>query len=167
MSDRDRLSLVVLSNDTPTDVEESGPRLTIVLHPNTSRIDIALSDRLFNTEKYSFSRKIEATSKEKELLDYLETYIVGITKASATKNTLQLELAEGVYIREFMPQVITAVKSWGSGVEPYDPAIYVENRRWEREPKYDDIGWTRVEGVRQPAGQVNIGVPYKTWVAGE
>jgi hypothetical protein len=142
------------------------PRLTVVLHPNTSRIDIALNDRLFNTEKYSFSRKNEPTGRERELLDYCETYIVGIGSATASKNVLQLEIEDGVLLREFIPQVITACKRWGSAVEPYNPVVCVDNRRFEIEPVYGEDDSLVQPGRRQLAHQADIGLPYSAWTQG-
>jgi hypothetical protein len=141
-------------------------RLTVVLHPNPSRIDIALNDRFFNTERYSFSRKQEPHGAEKDLLDYLQTYIVGVGDAKAAKNVLQLEIEDGVLLREFMPQVITAVKRWGSVVEPYEPEVFVDNRRYDIDPTYDSEGWTTSDGVRQRPGKADIGLAYKVWQAG-
>lgn len=142
------------------------PRLTVILHPNPSRIDIALNDRMFNTERYSFSRKQEPAGAEKELLDYCETYVVGVDRAKASKNTLQLEVADGVLLREFIPQVVTAVKRWGSEVEPYAPEIHLDNRRYAVDPTYDEDGWTTSEGVRERPGLADIGLPYKVWEQG-
>lgn len=143
------------------------PRLTVVLHPNPSRIDIALSDRLFNTEKYSFSRKKEPVGAERDLLDYCETYVIGVSSANASKNTLQLEIDDGVLLREFIPQVITAIRRWGSAVEPYSPDIYVDNRRYEVEPTYSEDGWaTTRKGIVERPGSADIGLPYKVWKRG-
>jgi hypothetical protein len=142
------------------------PRLTIVLHPNPSRIDIALNDRLFNTERYSFSRKNKPIGAEKALLDYCQTYIVGIGDAKASKNTLQLEIEDGVLLREFIPQVVTAVLRWGGEVEPYTPEIYVDNRRYEVAPTYDAEGTPTSDGVHEQPGQADIGLPYKVWRQG-
>ena len=144
----------------------AAPRLTIVLHPNPSRIDVALNDRMFNAERYSFSRKQEPVGAERALLDYCETYIVGVGSAKAGKNTLQLEIDDGVLLREFLPQVVTAVKRWGSEVEPYEPEIYVDNRRYSVDPSYDADGWTTSEGVREQPGRADIGLAYKVWRQG-
>jgi len=141
------------------------PRLTVVLHPNASRIDVALNDRMFNTERYSFSRRREPRGAERALLDYCETYVVGIGGAKASKNVLQLEIEDGVLLREFIPQVITAVKRWGSEVEPYNPEVCVDNRRWETEPVYDDMSCI-ASGVQQRPDQADIGMPYSIFRAG-
>jgi hypothetical protein len=156
--------------NTKPSVEEqemTTSRLTIILHPNPSRVDIVLNDRLFNTEKYSFSRKNEAVGREKELLDYCETCIVGVDRATANKNTLKLEISDGVLLKEFLPQVIVAIKRWGSSVERYEPEIFVDNRRWEESPVYNSDGWIIRKGIQQSPGQINIGFPYKIWTDGE
>jgi hypothetical protein len=143
------------------------PRLTIILHPNTSRIDVTRNDRVFNYEQYSFSRKAEPVGAEKALLDILNTHIIGIDAAKASKNTLQLEICDGMLLSEFIPQVITAVKHFGGEAEPYNPEIFVENRRYSVDPIYDhEDGYTISEGVRERAGTVDIGVPYKVFVDG-
>lgn len=147
-------------------------RMTIVLHPNTTRIDIVLNDRMFNTEKYYHSRKREPIGPEKEMLDMLEEHIIGIESARAGKNTVHLEISDGMRLREFMPQVITAVKQWGMAFEPgYQPEVWLENRRWEREPVYcSSDEWSmgpEVPGVRQRPDAPDIGVPYQIWVGGQ
>jgi hypothetical protein len=154
-----------MANELESSVVESEaavtPRLTVVLHPDPSRIDIALNDRMFNTERYSFSRKRDPQAEEKALLDYCETYIVGIGGAKASKNVLQLEIEDGVLLREFIPQVITAIKRWGSAVEPYNPDIYVDNRRWAKEPVYggDDDTEILSRGRKQRPDEAVIGLP--------
>lgn len=142
------------------------PRITIILHPNTSRIDVTLNDRLFNHEQYSFSRKADPVGAEKVLLDHLNENVVGIEGAKASKNTLQLEVADGMLLREFIPQVITAVKVFGSEIEQYDPVIAVENRRYDVDPVYDEDGYTVSNGLREAPTAPNIGVPYDVFVAG-
>jgi hypothetical protein len=146
------------------EVATISPRLTIILHPNPSRIDIAVNDRMFNTEKYSFSRKKAPVGAEQQLLEYCETYIVGIRDAKAAKNILQLDITDGVVLKEFLPQVITAVLQWGSTSEPYSPQICVDNRRWKISPVYDKDGMRTIShGVRERPDQPDIGIPYGIW----
>jgi hypothetical protein len=159
--------------DMSTEMREStdsnigiGPRLVIILHPNTSCIDIALNDRLFNREKYTHSRDTEPVGAEKELLDTLQGEIIGVSRAQAGKNTLRLDLDDGVLLREFMPQVVDAVIRWGSASAPYAPEIYVENRRYEEDPEYDRFGDQIRRGIRQEPQQADIGLPYKVWKSG-
>lgn len=149
-------------------VETTASRVVIVLHPNVSRIDITLNDRLFNTEKYRFSRKEEPQGPEKTLLDSIEN-IIGVEKAEASKNTLSLELSDGLRLREFLPQVMVSLYHWGRAVNeqhaeqtPYNPEIYVEDRRWKEAPVVDE--WRTIKaGVCMEPGEANIGLPYTPW----
>jgi hypothetical protein len=140
------------------------PRLTVVLHPNESRIDIVLNDRMFNRERYTHTREQVPEGAEKQLLDSCD-FIVGIESAKASKNTLALEISDGMYLSEFIPRVIDAIKQWGSATEPYEPAIYVDNRRWAVEPTYDsEYGQTSC-GLRQSPTEPAIGLPYAVWAS--
>lgn len=143
------------------------PRLTIILHPNTSRIDIVLNDRKFNNERYYHSRKNEAVGYEKVLLDYCNLYVNGIKNASTGKNVMHLEICDGMLLKEIIPEIIVAIKHWGSSVEPYNPEIYLENRRYEVAPEYHEDGYPIHPGVREHATKPDIGVPYKVWVDGQ
>jgi hypothetical protein len=145
---------------------EIQPRLTIILHPNPSCVDIVVNDRMFNKERYSFSRKEEPVGAEKILLDYCQEHIIGIHTAEANKSTLKLKLEDGILLREFIPQLVTAVKRWGSEVEPYNPMICVVNRRWKVEAVYDDdMMRTNNPGVRELPNDADLGIPYTTWVS--
>lgn len=138
-------------------------RITIILHPNESRIDVVLNDTRFNNERYYFSREAEPVGEELAMLEALEN-IIGIEKAETSKNTLSLEISAGMLESEFMPQVIRAVKKFGvvCNGEDYEPRLIVDNRRYAVCPESNDEGWTTVQGVRQLPNAVNIGLPYTT-----
>lgn len=164
-----KLNLEISPEAVAAVIEENRPRLTIILHPNPTCMEISLNDRMFNKEKYSFSRKRPAEGAEKKMLEMLEEEIIGIQKAETCKNVLKIEIHDGMRLKEFVPQVITAVKAWAETVEPYNPIIYLDNRRWAREPVYaNDDDWTPVsEGRKQRPGSADIGMPYEIWQEGQ
>lgn len=139
-------------------------RITIILHPNTSRVDVVLNDRMFNKERYSHSRDREAAGAEKVLLDVLNDCTVGVERASASKNTLSLDIADGMLHAEYMPAVIRAVQKF-VGESDYKPVIACEDRRYSVAPEYRSDGWTEKPGIRVAAGKVDIGLEYQAWVA--
>lgn len=165
----DKFKLKISAEAAAAVAEENRPRLTIILHPNPTRIDISLNDRLFNKEKYNFSRKHEPIGAEKVMLDLLEEEVVGIQSAKTCKNVLALEVHDGMRLKEFIPQVVTAVKAWAESVEPYNPIIYLDNRRWEVEPVYanEEDWFPKSQGIRQKPGAVDIGMPYEIWQEGQ
>lgn len=137
-------------------------RITVILHPNTSRVSIVLNDRVFNKERYSFSRKAEPIGPEKIMLDVLNDCIIGIINAEAAKNELSLEISECTYPSDYIPQVILAVKNY-VGESDYSPVIYCDDRRYTKEPEYNSEGWTVTPGITEKKGSVNLGIPYVVW----
>lgn len=134
-------------------------RITVVLHQNPSYVTISLNDRLFNKERYSFSRAAQAVGSEKEMLDVLNNCTVGIKSAETGKNELKLELSEGMFIHEVIPAVLIAIKHFVND-PTYQPTVYCNDKRWEVEPEEDDDGFPRKPGVKVPPKSVNIGVEY-------
>lgn len=134
-------------------------RLIVILHPNTERADIVLTDRFFNKEEYSFSRKKAPTGNEERLLKRLGN-LWGIKEAKTSKQELSLELIPGFEPKEWVGNVIELVKEFGG--EDYNPEICVQNRRWAIRPEtvYDNDGWGReiAPGVRETG--IDVGVPF-------
>ncbi|MNK14386.1 hypothetical protein D3C87_325050 [compost metagenome] len=143
-------------------------RIVVILHPNTSRIDFTINDRMFNREKYCFNREVEAVGPEAAMLDVLNTCTNGIVKAEASRNSMSLEIEDGFYLSEVVPPVITAIKEF-VGEKDYTPIVYVDDRRWKKEPVTVDSGddWMpeRVieQGSKYSPGEANIGVQYVPW----
>ena len=145
-----------------TEDEIESSRLLVVLYPNTNYLAITLSDRKFNNERYNHTRDIQPEGAEKKLLEHIEFNILGVTSAKALRNKLVIEVEDGTRPRDVIPQIITALKEWGSGVEPYNPAIFCQDQRWENEPIERDFGFSS-GGNRFAPGAANIGVSYKPW----
>lgn len=137
-------------------------RITVTLHPNTSYVTITLNDRLFNKERYSFSRASEAVGAEKEMLDILNSCTIGIVQAETTKNQLKLQICEGMFVNEIIPAVLIAVKHFVSD-SSYDPKVYCDDKRWEVEPREDGNGFPLTDGVKVARNQADIGVEYEVF----
>lgn len=143
-------------------------RIVITLHPNTDHLEMVLNDRMFNTERYSFSREKEAVGAEKVLLNVLNNCVVGIVKAETTKNTLKMEIQEGMLLSELIPPTLTAIKEF-VGEKGYDPEIFVNDKRYIEQPEYAvssdeyDHGRQISPGKKAKPGSVDIGVPYMIW----
>jgi len=138
------------------------PRITIVLHPNTSFVELVTNDRRFNDEQYAFSRKAPPAGDEAVLLDGIDR-VIGIDKVEASKNTLRLEISDGMRLHEFIPAVVGHVKGWGG--KDYEPEIFCDDRRWTREPVYgsNEFAGPIDAGVKVLAGTANLGIEYKVW----
>lgn len=156
---------VTTSVNIPSAVSQlASQRILVVLHPNPDFITIALNDRRFNNERYGFSRKKAAEGDEANLLWYIELNIVGVSKVETQRNEMRLELSEGTLPHEVVPQVVTAIREWARKIElDYNPTVYADDRRYGVSPKYDENGWTVVEGIRYPRGQLYLGIPYIVW----
>lgn len=156
---------VASSVNIPSAVSQlASQRILVVLHPNTDYITLALNDRRFNNERYGFHRDRKAEGDEANLLWYIELNVVGVSKVETQRNEMRLELSEGTLPHEVVPQVVTAVLEWARKIESdYNPTVYADDRRWKIDPKYDSDGWTEVEGIRYPRGQLYLGIPYIVW----
>jgi len=141
----------------PTETTIDRSRLLIILHPNESRVDIMLSDKKFNDEQYTFSRKKPATGHEERLLKRLKN-VLGIQKAETGGQELSLELVDGTLYDEFVPQVIDIVHEF-TGPD-FGQVVYLDDRRRDG-TTYNDEGWTTNPGVPKPTP--NLGVEYKIW----
>lgn len=143
-------------------------RIVVILHPNSSRICVTMNDRMFNTEKYAFSREQEAGGREAVMLEVLNKYTNGIVKAETSRNRMSLEVENGFYLSEIIPPVITAIKEF-VGDWDYEPVIYVDERRWKKEPVTeggDEWGFgerTIERGIHYAPGEANIGLAYVPW----
>jgi len=133
-------------------------RTLLILHPNTSRVDITVTDKRFNNEQYSFSRKKAPTGHEERMLRRLEK-LGGIKEAKAGGFELHLELRDGFFYKELMPAVIEIVREF-TGPD-YGREMFVQDRRRIGE-KYDNDGYLRSPGVKPE--RPDLGFEYQDWV---
>jgi len=131
-------------------------RIVIIAHPNEQRMDLMVSDKRFNNEKYSFQRKAP-TGHEERMLKRLNN-IFGLESTEARRNELSVELSDGFHWHEVMPKVLDVVREFlGSD---FGKELYLENRRRVGD-EYDGDGWRTKVGESAP--KPNIGVEYKEW----
>lgn len=139
-------------------------RITVILHPNPTCIDVVLNDRMFNQEQYGFSRKKQAEGAEAAMLDVLNRFTIGIRKAETSKNTLKLEISDGMLPNEIVPAVITAITRFVDEAD-YSPVIFCDDRRRRVWPVESGDEWSSrsTGGVRYNSGEVDLGVEYTPW----
>ena len=134
---------------------EHKSRLTIILHPNPECIDIILSDKFFNKERFSFSRDKKPSGHEERMLNRLSN-IFAITEARTSRNELSLRIQDGSYYEEFMPQVVEIVREFAG--PDHAQVIYLDDRRESIPSRWDEDGYQTFRGKK--IENADIGVPY-------
>lgn len=135
-------------------------RLTIILHPNTERACIVVSDKRFNDEQYNFSRKKEAVGHEERMLKRANK-VIGVSSAKASKSELTLDLESCTLPSDWVPSIVEIVREYCG--PDWNPTVFLDDRRWKVKPLYNKQGYTEVAGIRFKKGSAMIGVEYTPW----
>lgn len=132
------------------------PRLTVVLFPNTSIIEIQLNDRKFNNIDYLHQFEPEDYPSLQVMHKFISAY-PALEECKIGQNTVKLEIKEGGVPHEIIPRALFAICEWAG--DDYNPEIFVMDMRWKVEPVEDEFAITLKNGVRYEPHEINIGIP--------